>query len=106
MLLRDNTYKTGQLDQGSTSCQKLFTQFNFFSNGLHSNHRVHQMLTNVSINILVQIDERTYAFKRKESFPRKSMYVIINHFETNQPCLTFSASLPVLGCELQPLDWH
>ena len=39
--------------------------------------RVHQMLTNISINILVQTDERTHVFKRKESSPRKSMYVII-----------------------------
>ena len=29
--------------------------------------RVHQMLTNISINILVQTDERTHVFKRKES---------------------------------------
>ena len=50
-------------------------------------YRVHQMLTNVSTNILVQIGERTYTFKRKESSTRKSMYVIINHFETNQPFL-------------------
>ena len=61
------------------------------------------MVTNVSINVLVQIDERTYAFKRKESSPRKSMYVIINHFETNQPGHTFSPSLPGYGYELQPL---
>ena len=65
------------------------------------------MLTKVSINILVQINEQTYAFKRKESSPRKSMYVIINHFEMNQPSLTFSPSnLPALGSKLQPLDWH
>ena len=36
------------------------------------------MLTNMSINILVQTDERTHVFKRKESSPRKkSMYIII-----------------------------
>ena len=34
-----------------------------FFNGLHSNYRVHQMLTNVSLNILDQIDARTYSFK-------------------------------------------
>ena len=51
------------------------------------------MLIKVSVNILVQTDERTYAFMRKESSPRKAMYVIIYHFETNQPDLTFSPSL-------------
>ena len=50
-------------------------------------YRVHQMLKNVSTNVLVQIGERTYAFKRRESSARKSMYVIINHFGTSQPFL-------------------
>ena len=35
-------------------------------------YRVAQMLANVSINILVKIDERTYAWK----LPKKSMYVM------------------------------
>ena len=74
----------------------------FFS-GLHSN--LPSSPNGDSINVLVEIDERTYAFnyKRKESSPRKSIYVIINHFETNQPGHTFSPSLPGLGYELQPL---
>ena len=54
MLLRDSIYKTGQLDQGSTEYQKLLKKLDFIQI-----YRVHQMLTKFSINILVQVDERT-----------------------------------------------